>query len=123
MPIDYKVIDMPSMMARTVAFQDPANPSRWIRDDKWYYDIRVIYGSLLKFLKDNNLLKGDLEYSTIDDVVIMFTDLNALGQQLIKSGAKGRWLESFDRAESVKHPSDVRYLEKALSRITGHQRD
>jgi hypothetical protein len=119
MPKDYKVIDVPSMLARKVTRRDPADPTKWIRDEKWYRDIRAIYTSLLEFFEENNLLRSALVYSSVDEIVLMFSDFNEIGQKFIKTGAKGRWLDSFDRPDSKKAFSDVRYLEKALRQMVG----
>lgn len=114
---DYKVIDMPSMMARTVTKQDPHDSQSWLRDDSWYEQIRAIYSSLLSFFERNGLLKKSIPRTSIDEVVVMFSDLNDDGQALVRSGADDKWLASFDRPGAAKSPSNTKSLEKALSKI------
>lgn len=117
MSTDYKLIDVPSMLSRDVRKRDPTNPSRWVKDETWYENIRQIYTTLVRFFLDHELLKNAVNTSSIDSVVIMFSDLNDAGKLLVKSGADERWLNSFDRVGSKKEFSDVRYLEKALRNL------
>jgi hypothetical protein len=114
--VDYAVVDMPTTLARAVLRQDKADPSKWVRDDEWYENIRVTYGSLLKFFADHQLLMKPITQS-LDMAVVRLSDLNDLGVALIRSGADDKWLASFDRAGSTKALDDVSYLEKALNRI------
>ena len=116
---DYKVIDMPSMMARLATTPAPHNAEKWVRDDSWYSQIRDIYSNLLDFFDRNNLVKNNIDRRCIDNVVVMFSDLTEEGQALVESGADDRWLASFDRPGSAKLPTDVSSLEKALRKIKG----
>lgn len=114
---DYKVIDMPSRMARTVKKQDPRDSQTWVRDEGWYEQTRAIYSSLLSFFEQNGLLKKSIPGTSIDEVVVMFSDLNDDGQALVRSGADDKWLASFDRPGAAKSPPNTKSLEKALSKI------
>jgi len=115
--IDYKIMDMPTHLSRTALKQDPANSENWIRDDSWYAQTKAINSSLYSFLVSAKLLKQPKHFKSIDHVVIMFSDLNEVGQLFLQSGAVDRWSASFDRPSSKKSYSDVRYLEKALRTI------
>lgn len=117
--VDYKLIDAPSMLTRVVKCQDQHNPRNWKIDKKWYNDIRSIYRSYFKFLNDNMLLERKVECRSIDDLVIMYSDLNEIGKRFIATGAPERWLESFDRPGSKKAFSDVGYLNRALRNMLG----
>jgi hypothetical protein len=119
---DYKVIDMPSMMARTVTKRSTENEDLWVRDDDWYDQIRAMYKALLSFFVNNSLLIREVSQSSIDDVVVMFSDLNGEGQALVHSGADDKWLSSFDRPGAVKPPSDTASLKKALNKIRAGER-
>lgn len=110
---DFKIIDMPAMMARKVMKKDGIN---WIRDESWYDQIRSIYSSMFVFLKKNNLLIRSENYLNIDEIVVNLSDLTERGKKFIRSGADEKWLKSFDRQQG-KNPSDTTALERALARI------
>ena len=114
---DYKVIDMPSMMARVVTTRSSFNNDEWAADINWYRQIKEIYRNLLQFLKENDLLRINLSDNPIEDVVIRFSDLTKEGQAFVRSGADEKWLASFDRHGSKKPPTDVSSLRRALSKI------
>ena len=114
MAFDYTVLDMPTHLGRTVLVQDSNDETKWVRDDKWYEETRVVFRSLYDFFILNNLLVRANPTLTIDELVLRFSDFTPVGQQLLKSGAVDNWLESFDRPGSKKARTDVRYLEKAL---------
>ncbi len=113
---DYKVVDMPKILSRTVLKRGRGDLKTWIRDDDWYEDTRTTYRSFLKFLVDNQLLIKPLT-TALNDAVVRLSDLNDLGQALVRSGADERWIASFDRPDSKKARDDVTYLEKALGRL------
>jgi hypothetical protein len=115
--VNYKVVDMPTELSRDVLMPDPNNLTGWVRDESWYHDIKEIYKSLLDFLVSNQLLRSKLE-ANIESLVIYYSDLNEIGQHLVKTGAIDRWMSSFDRTGVKKEFSDVRYLEKSLEAIS-----
>lgn len=116
MQADYKLIDMPTMLSREVKVQNPNDPNEWVRDDLWYEQIRSIYSNFVQFLQENSLLKKpSVRYS--DELVLFLSDLNEDGRTLIQSGAKGRWLDTFDRPGGGPPPSDTSILKRALQKI------
>ncbi|WP_338426904.1 hypothetical protein [Sphingopyxis kveilinensis] len=116
MKTNYKIIDMPTTLSRDVKIQSSNDPNKWVKDNVWYEQIRLIYSSFVGFLKKNDLLiNNDIKYS--DDLVVFFSDLNKDGRALIQSGADDRWLDTFDKPGGGPPPSDTSALERALQKV------
>lgn len=113
---DYKVIDMPSLLARSVLVQDCQDSTRWVRDESWYSDVKAINSNLYEFLISNKII-DEPGVNDIDELVVMYSQLSDAGKILFTSGRVDKWKESFDRGSSKKIFSDVQYLEKSLYRI------
>ena len=117
---NYKIYSMPTALSRVVRRQDPTDGSKWIRDDQWYEDTRVMYFSLFQFLQDNSLVSRQLvdTVADVDSVVVYASDLTDEGKRFVQSGAVARWQESFDRPRSPKKSfSDIGLLKKRLSEL------
>lgn len=114
---DYKFLDMPGMLATRVTRQDPHNREMWILDEGWYDRTRRLYASLLSFFQDNALIRAPASWSSIDEVVLMFSDLTDDGQALVRSGADDSWIDSFDRPGSKKDYANTKSLQRALDKI------
>lgn len=116
---DYKLYNMPTMLARSVKKQDPSDANRWVRDDDWYREIQQMYFALFRFLQTHGLVSRDLvkSYDDTPTVVVMASDLTELGRRFVKSGIDDRWLKSFDRLKAKRDFSNVDYLSKALSKL------
>lgn len=114
---DYKFLDMPGLLATRVTRQDPHNREMWILDEGWYDRTRRLYASLLSFFQDNALIRAPASWSSIDEVVLMFSDLTDDGQALVRSGADDSWIDSFDRPGSKKDYANTKSLQRALDKI------
>lgn len=114
---DYKFLNMPGLLATRVTRQDPNNDEEWILDEGWYDRTRRLYASLLSFFQDNALIRTPASWSSIDDVVLMFSDLTDDGQALVRSGADENWVGSFDRPGNKKDYANTRILQRALDKI------
>ena len=116
---DFKLYNVPAAMQRSVLKQDPADTTRWVRDEDWYAETRETYWELFAFMQDQNLLHRVVVTSPldVDDVVMHWSDLTETGQAFVRTNAIDRWLRSFDRPGSKKKRSDVTMLSKALARL------
>ena len=116
---DFNVYNMPGILAREVQRQDPADASKWIRDEQWYSSTRETFYNLFRFFQERQLVVRQLVESPddVDKVVLKFSELTPRGQAFVKSRADERWLMSFDRPGSKKVPSDWTYLDKQLQKI------
>jgi hypothetical protein len=114
---DYKVIDMPALLGRSVVIQDPTNKDKWVRDNSWYKQVRAIYACLYDFLLSNKLITETIEDNSLDNLTVRLSSFTKTGQILVKSEAIDKWISSFDRPNSKKNYCDIKYLQNALTEI------
>jgi len=117
-PKDFIVYDIPAMLSRDAVLRDPANPSKWVRDDTWYVSVQQHMAALFAFFQAHGLLVEPKRLPSVEQVVLKFSDFSEIGQRFVMTGAAERWLASFDRPGSKKLPSNVTYLEKQLAKLS-----
>lgn len=116
---DFKVIDMPTLLGRSVRKPDPVNPHIWVRDEDWYARTRKKHAALALFLKKEGLIRPDVVLAhLIDDLVLRRSELTDLGLRLVKSGAVDRWYRGQDRNPN-RNVENVEYLRRELKKLRG----
>lgn len=118
MNLDYKAMDMPTHLSRSVLRQDPNDYTKWVKDEEWYKRTKIVHKTLLNFYIEHGLLERYVE-CPLENVVLMFSDFTNDGRKLLKSGAVDRWLSSFDRPGSRKNLDDTSILDRSLRSIQG----
>jgi len=93
---DWSVVNVPAVLRRKVRTYD--EQGREIDDRSWYDRTVERHYVLAEFLSSTGLLRPGLSPERDPSLVIMYSDLTALGQRFAMSGAIDRWVASVDRA-------------------------
>lgn len=95
-PIDFAIVDLPTMLARDVRDHNADGTERPY-DGSWHRDVAEAEFTLAEFLNAKGLVDPSVVVQRRNDLVIRFSQLSKLGQDFVMSQATERWRGSLDR--------------------------
>jgi hypothetical protein len=118
---NFKLFNVPAILARDVEKPDPDMPGKWVRDDDWYRRTTATYRTLFLFLQKNELVTGEIlgPTKTVGEIILHWDDLTAEGKDFVRTKAIEKWMNSLDDSRSKTSPEDATSLVRALSRFRG----
>ena len=107
-PMDFIYLNVPGLLRRYT------NPS-----PNWHDIVCAHSNTQLRIFQQNSLINpnADALKVPINEAVVRFSDLTAVGQAFVKSGAIERWLSACDRKQSVDAYRDGASLQRRFDKF------
>lgn len=114
---DFKVVNVPGMLAVKVSVQHPDGTTS--PDPNWHREALESQFTYAEFLMRHHLLRPETQISRNDDLVVMWSQLNEMGQTFTREHMS-KWETSVDRtglSEQIKRDR----LEKRWTKFVAAQ--